>query len=132
MSNIVRNPEDRFSLILSFVVYFQGTRAPVLKLSNLELGDYTFKLTVTDDLGNYAAAKVHVFLKSGNQQLLLLLHNKANNVVFGLINDSDQSEHLPSLDNDQTGGMPRLMCVFTCFKVKIVGFVMQRFSYYDL
>ena len=113
MLNIVRNPEDRFSLILSFVVYFQGTRAPVLKLSNLELGDYTFKLTVTDDFGNYAASKVHVFVKSGNQQLMLLLHNKANNVVSARINDSDQSEHLPSLDNDQTWGMPRLMCVFT-------------------
>ncbi|KAJ8322025.1 hypothetical protein KUTeg_000496 [Tegillarca granosa] len=41
----------------------QGVRSPVLKLSNLQLGDYTFTLKVTDTADQVSTANVHVFVK---------------------------------------------------------------------
>ena len=49
----------------------------MLKLSNLQLGDYTFKLTVTDSVGKYSSSLVHVFVKSGNIQQLMCFCDKA-------------------------------------------------------
>ena len=44
-------------------VLFQGVRTSVLQLSNLEEGDYTFTLKVTDTAGQTDTADVHVFVK---------------------------------------------------------------------
>ncbi|XP_046375648.2 dyslexia-associated protein KIAA0319-like protein [Haliotis rufescens] len=41
-----------------------GTRTAYLHLNNLEKGDYTFTLKVTDSAGNVATADVHVFVKA--------------------------------------------------------------------
>lgn len=41
----------------------QGAREPVLHLSNLEVGDYTFTLKVTDKAGQSSTADVHVYVK---------------------------------------------------------------------
>lgn len=41
----------------------QGTRTPELHLSNLEVGDYTFTLKVTDAAGQISTADVHVYVK---------------------------------------------------------------------
>ena len=43
----------------------------MLRLSNLQLGDYTFKLTVTNILGESSSAEVHVNVKSGTLLLLI-------------------------------------------------------------
>lgn len=40
-----------------------GTRSPLLHLENLEEGDYTFTLKVTDTSGQTSTADVHVFVK---------------------------------------------------------------------
>jgi len=48
----------------------QGVRTPFLRLDNLVVGDYTFKLKVTDAAGQESTADVHVFVKPG----LLLCH----------------------------------------------------------
>lgn len=45
--------------------YFQGVRTPFLHLSNLEVGDYTFTLKVSDAAGHTSTADVHVFVKPG-------------------------------------------------------------------
>lgn len=42
----------------------EGSRSPVLHLSNLQLGDYTFKLIVTNSLGESSSVEVHVNVKS--------------------------------------------------------------------
>ncbi|XP_072383084.1 dyslexia-associated protein KIAA0319-like protein [Diabrotica undecimpunctata] len=44
-------------------VDMQDTRTPILKLSNLEEGIYTFILKVTDSAGQSSTAQVHVFVK---------------------------------------------------------------------
>lgn len=41
----------------------QGARESVLHLSNLEVGDYTFTLKVTDKAGQSSSADVHVYVK---------------------------------------------------------------------
>lgn len=41
----------------------QGARSSVLQLSNLEVGDYTFTLKVTDSAGQTSSADVHVYVK---------------------------------------------------------------------
>ena len=61
--------------------FFQGSRASVLLLSNLQLGDYTFKLTVTNILGESSSAEVHVNVKSGTL-LLLISVSDAGTVKF--------------------------------------------------
>ena len=43
----------------------KGVRSPNLQLNNLEVGDYTFTLKVTDTGGMSATADVHVFVKPG-------------------------------------------------------------------
>ncbi|GAB1606635.1 dyslexia-associated protein KIAA0319-like protein [Argonauta hians] len=40
-----------------------GVRSPILKISNLEVGNYKFTLKVTDTGGQNATADVHVFVK---------------------------------------------------------------------
>jgi len=45
----------------------QGVRTPFLRLDNLVVGDYTFKLKVTDAAGQESTADVHVFVKPGRQ-----------------------------------------------------------------
>lgn len=42
---------------------FQGARTQCLVLSNLEVGDYTFQLTVTDDAGQEDTAKVTIIVQ---------------------------------------------------------------------
>ncbi|XP_074656398.1 dyslexia-associated protein KIAA0319-like protein isoform X2 [Tubulanus polymorphus] len=41
----------------------QGTRTSTLRLSHLEVGDYTFQLKVTDTAGQISAADVHVIVQ---------------------------------------------------------------------
>ncbi len=43
----------------------QGVRTAVLRLQNLEVGDYTFSLKVTDTSGQTSTADVRVFVKPG-------------------------------------------------------------------
>ncbi|CAI9721075.1 dyslexia-associated KIAA0319 isoform X2 [Octopus vulgaris] len=45
------------------VADMMGVRSPVLKISNLEVGNYKFTLKVTDTGGQNATADVHVFVK---------------------------------------------------------------------
>ncbi len=47
-------------------MFVQGVRTSVLRLENLEVGDYTFTLKVTDTAGQTSTADVHVFVKNGN------------------------------------------------------------------
>ncbi|CAB3383148.1 Hypothetical predicted protein [Cloeon dipterum] len=47
----------------SKAVDMQDTRTPYLKLSDLEVGVYTFVLKVTDTAGQSSSAEVHVFVK---------------------------------------------------------------------
>ena len=44
----------------------------MLHLSNLEVGDYTFTLKVTDLAGQSSTADVHVYVKPGNDAITLL------------------------------------------------------------
>ena len=41
----------------------------MLRLENLEVGDYTFTLKVTDTAGQTSTADVHVFVKPGKSHL---------------------------------------------------------------
>lgn len=43
----------------------QGVRTPILQLSALQEGDYTFQLTVTDSAGQQDTAKVTVIVQPG-------------------------------------------------------------------
>jgi len=43
----------------------QGVWTPFLHLDNLVVGDYTFRLKVTDAAGQENTADVHVFVKPG-------------------------------------------------------------------
>lgn len=52
----------------NLAVDMQDTRTPILKLSNLEEGMYTFQLKVTDSAGQSSTAKVHVFVKPPTNQ----------------------------------------------------------------
>lgn len=45
-----------------------GVRTPFLQLDNLQVGDYTFTLTVTDSAKQMASADVHVFVKPERNQ----------------------------------------------------------------
>ena len=45
----------------------QGVRTPYLRLDNLVVGDYTFRLKVTDAAGQESTADVRVFVKPGLQ-----------------------------------------------------------------
>jgi len=45
----------------------QGVRSPFLRLDNLVVGDYTFRLKVTDAAGQESLADVRVFVKPGLQ-----------------------------------------------------------------
>ena len=45
----------------------QGVRSPFLRLDNLVVGDYTFRLKVTDAAGQESTADVRVFVKPGLQ-----------------------------------------------------------------
>lgn len=68
------------------VVDMQGARKKCIELSNLEVGDYTFQLTVTDEAGQEDTAKVTIIVQpesnhppladaGKDQQLLLPLEN---------------------------------------------------------
>ena len=52
-------------------VCVQGVRTVCLQLNNLELGDYTFTLKVTDTGGNTGTADVHVYVKHGGLHFCL-------------------------------------------------------------
>ena len=60
----------------------QGVRSPFLRLDNLVVGDYTFRLKVTDAAGQESTADVRVFVKPGLQlctiQLLPLDYNNTH------------------------------------------------------
>ena len=56
---------------MSFL-YIQGVRTEVLQLANLEEGDYTFTLKVTDTAGQSDTAHVRVFVKAGGHCIPLL------------------------------------------------------------
>ncbi|XP_012673847.2 dyslexia-associated protein KIAA0319-like protein isoform X2 [Clupea harengus] len=50
------------------VVEMQGVRTPILQLSALQEGDYTFKLTVTDSAGQQDTAEVTVIVQPENNK----------------------------------------------------------------
>ncbi|XP_041665595.1 dyslexia-associated protein KIAA0319-like protein [Cheilinus undulatus] len=50
------------------VVEMQGVRTPILQLSAMQEGDYTFQLTVTDSSGQQDTAKVTVFVQPENNK----------------------------------------------------------------
>lgn len=45
----------------------QGVRTPILQLSAMQEGDYTFQLTVTDSAGQQETAQVTVIVQPGKQ-----------------------------------------------------------------
>lgn len=45
----------------------QGVRTPILQLSAMQEGDYTFELTVTDSSGQQNTAQVTVIVQPGKQ-----------------------------------------------------------------
>lgn len=67
----------RFYLIMSLIreswlrmasfCAFQGVRTPILQLSAMQEGDYTFQLTVTDSAGQQDTAQVTVIVQPGKQ-----------------------------------------------------------------
>ncbi|XP_032391205.1 dyslexia-associated protein KIAA0319-like protein isoform X1 [Etheostoma spectabile] len=50
------------------VVEMQGVRTPILQLSAMQEGDYTFQLTVTDSAGQQETAQVTVFVQPENNK----------------------------------------------------------------
>lgn len=46
-------------------VLLQGVRTPILQLSAMQEGDYTFQLTVTDSAGQQETAHVTVIVQPG-------------------------------------------------------------------
>ena len=46
-------------------MFIQGVRTPFLRLDNLVVGDYTFRLKVMDAAGQESTADVRVFVKPG-------------------------------------------------------------------
>ena len=46
----------------------QGTHEPVLKISHLRQGAYTFELIVTDTKGQQSNSEVHVYVKSSQNK----------------------------------------------------------------
>ncbi|XP_043995425.1 dyslexia-associated protein KIAA0319-like protein [Gambusia affinis] len=50
------------------VVEMQGVRTPILQLSAMQEGDYTFQLTVTDSAGQQDTSKVTVIVQPENNQ----------------------------------------------------------------
>lgn len=53
-------------LTVATVCAFQGVRTPILQLSAMQEGDYTFQLTVTDSAGQQDTAQVTVIVQPGN------------------------------------------------------------------
>ncbi|XP_023200816.1 dyslexia-associated protein KIAA0319-like protein homolog isoform X1 [Xiphophorus maculatus] len=51
------------------VVEMQGVRTPILQLSAMQEGDYTFQLTVTDSAGQQDTSKVTVIVQPGQNRL---------------------------------------------------------------
>lgn len=49
----------------------QGVRTPILQLSAMQEGDYTFQLTVTDSAGQQDTAHVTVIVQPGKTAALL-------------------------------------------------------------
>ncbi|XP_053432703.1 dyslexia-associated protein KIAA0319-like protein homolog isoform X2 [Nycticebus coucang] len=50
------------------VVEMQGVRTPILQLSAMQEGDYTYELTVTDTIGQQATAQVTVIVQPENNK----------------------------------------------------------------
>ncbi|KAM6219406.1 dyslexia-associated protein KIAA0319-like protein homolog isoform 1-T2 [Rhynchocyon petersi] len=50
------------------VVEMQGVRTPILQLSAMQEGDYTYQLTVTDTIGQQATAQVTVIVQPENNK----------------------------------------------------------------
>lgn len=59
-------------LTVATVCACQGVRTPILQLSAMQEGDYTFQLTVTDSAGQQDTAQVTVIVQPGNYFWLLL------------------------------------------------------------
>lgn len=59
-------------LTVASVCACQGVRTPILQLSAMQEGDYTFQLTVTDSAGQQDTAQVTVIVQPGNYFWLLL------------------------------------------------------------
>ena len=55
-------------LLNNVYVYLQGTAKPILKLSNLVVGDYTIILKVTDSAGQTSNSKVTVVVRPEKNQ----------------------------------------------------------------
>lgn len=53
-------------------VFSQGVRTPVLQLSALQEGDYTYQLIVTDSAGHQSTAEVTVIVQPGKLPFLAL------------------------------------------------------------
>ena len=50
------------------IVPSQGSSTAILELSNLEIGDYVFVLTVTDKSDQHSSAEVSVAVVEGNKE----------------------------------------------------------------
>lgn len=55
-------------LTVASVCTVQGVRTPILQLSAMQEGDYTFQLTVTDSVGQQDTAQVTVIVQPGKRQ----------------------------------------------------------------
>ncbi|XP_050397494.1 dyslexia-associated protein KIAA0319 isoform X1 [Patella vulgata] len=87
-----------------------GVRTPFLHLNNLEVGDYTYTLKVTDSSGQSSTADVHVFVKpESNKPPVAKTANKltvvlpADNIILDGSNSTDDNK-LTQYTWQQTGG----------------------------
>uniref|UniRef100_A0A3B5MV52 KIAA0319-like n=1 Tax=Xiphophorus couchianus TaxID=32473 RepID=A0A3B5MV52_9TELE len=74
------------------VVEMQGVRTPILQLSAMQEGDYTFQLTVTDSAGQQDTSKVTVIVQPG-QNRLSMFHGSRTFLLVGLPINTAESIH---------------------------------------
>ena len=82
----------------------QGVRTPILQLSAMQEGDYTFQLTVTDSSGQQETAQVTVIVQPGKRLgggTLLILPQQVREIylVNQLLRTSQIYLPLSSLEN---------------------------------
>ena len=76
-----------FAKPLSLLVCLQGVRTAFLHLENLEVGDYTFTLKVTDTLKQVSTADVHVFVKQRTSSMEISLKSSLPQTILAITLD---------------------------------------------